>query len=308
MRKVLCLIICVVMLVPAFSVSAYTENEEEVSTVRLLSAPIIQTRSTMSFVEGQTGSWNIVFFVVIDNLTFEISETINYECSYIDVLSSTNNVEAYRILNDFSTGTINLLNSQNVSYATQLRSATYFYNCHSYAWYSTETNNTYWIDDPTAFFEGNTMYEEVYTPVVGDIICYYYGDENIHSGIVTEINVEEANWRCGNSNTVQVISKWGYSGLYEHNGYECPYTNFVEHNEDNPAATSVKYFHSHVFTYSRNILNLSVHKVTCSTCGHSFTENHTYRSLPGGGSRCTKCGYTTNGQIIMSDKPKPVEQ
>ena len=46
----------------------------------------------------------------------------------------------------------------------------------------------------------------------------------------------------------------------------------------------------------------------CSTCGYSTTENHTYMSLPSGASRCTKCGYTSSGQIIMSDPSESVEK
>ena len=38
--------------------------------------------------------------------------------------------------------------SYNVS---QLRSYTYKYNCHSYAWYSQGTSNSYWMENPYAY-------------------------------------------------------------------------------------------------------------------------------------------------------------
>lgn len=115
--------------------------------------------------------------------------------------------------------------------AIYISEATSAYNCHSYAWYSQNTlTNTVWINSPNVYYHAADMsYERVYTPRVGDIICYYDLDEeamfqNIHSGIVVGFSGETSNNVCGNSNTVIVRSKWGHFPLYEHKGDECLYT------------------------------------------------------------------------------------
>ena len=65
---------------------------------------------------------------------------------------------------------------------------TSFYNCHSYAWYSQNVyNNKIWLDYPNAYYHDNDMsYYRVYSPRIGDIICYIDLDsgemyQNIHS-------------------------------------------------------------------------------------------------------------------------------
>ena len=120
------------------------------------------------------------------------------------------------------------------------------YNCHSYAWYSqnSETNH-YWMPYPTEYYLDYSYYE-VYAPQVGDIICYFDNngtpnntadDENLHSGIVESINDVQVNNICGNSSLVNVISKWGAHGLFSHRGDYCPYTSTF-----NGDADYVKYY------------------------------------------------------------------
>ncbi|MDE5546800.1 MAG: hypothetical protein K2I88_04995 [Anaeroplasmataceae bacterium] len=102
--------------------------------------------------------------------------------------------------------------------AIRLRSASNKYNCHSYAWYSSSTSNTYWMDDPSLYYKDGS-YTEVRTPQNGDIICYFddngtpndfSDDTNLHSGIVISYNSSvSSNGICGNSNQVVVRSKWG---------------------------------------------------------------------------------------------------
>lgn len=311
MKKLICLWLCMSLFVIASIISVYSDEGEDSDSLGLISSPIIQTQSIDAFVEGQTGTFTIIFEVDGIYQILEIVEHINYVCEYINVPYTTNRVEAYRILNEFSSGAIAYVDdslSESFPYAEMIRSASVFYNCHSYAWYSTSASNVYWIDDPEMFFWYNSSYEEVTTPAVGDIICYYDGSINLHSGIVTAVNVESSNGRCGNANTVEVISKWGCAGLYAHNGYECPYTTYVEHTAENPAATTVKYYryHSHAFTYLNVTANYQ-HRATCRICGYTFTETHTWKLLLDGSQKCLKCGVTTTGHVVAStDEDKDV--
>ena len=107
------------------------------------------------------------------------------------------------------------------------------YNCHSYAWYEQEpARNNYWIDYPISYID-DFSYTEVTDVRPGDIICYWaYGwnymsgektlGYNItHSAIVVSGSIDLSdNTTLSNIN---LISKWGYGGVYTHDGDECPY-------------------------------------------------------------------------------------
>ncbi len=171
------------------------------------------------------------------------------------------------------------------------------YNCHSYAWVSQNVDEQiYWVNDPSNYYKTGNNYVEVTTPMVGDIICYFddngtpnntSDDENLHSGIVIAINVATSNGLCGNSNTVEVESKWGPAGVYRHNGYECPYTDYRLNAEpnanENERAEYVKYYrktnHSHNFnTYSEDT-HPDYHKCICN-CGKIIHGRHEWISTP----------------------------
>lgn len=309
-KRFLCLLICIVLFVSYNTIPAYALGDPVMDEIEITSISNGDSRGGFPFVEGETGVLTYYIEYTTNGVPGYKIAIINYECQYINVPNTTNKVEAKLILNDFSDDFADILDADMRNYFLDvelLRSASKYYNCHSYAWYSQSADNVYWINDPKRFYRYNSYYDEVEDPGIGDIICYYSADgELLHSGIVNAVNNQSSNGECGDSNTVEVISKWGMSGLYKHNGYVCPYTSY-----GGGAAVTVKYYRAHRFhnyTYSQNLSNPSVHIATCSTCGYSTTENHTYKTLPGGGSRCTKCGYTSSGQIIMSDTPKPVEQ
>ena len=86
----------------------------------------------------------------INGVEYTKTAIIEYRCQYITVPNTTNKVEARVILNDFSDEFADILDADmSIDYpnAELLRSASNYYNCHSYAWYSKSTINTYWIDD-----------------------------------------------------------------------------------------------------------------------------------------------------------------
>lgn len=300
MKKIFCVLICSVMIFTAYSYNIYADSMEEIDsvTVSLASAPLV-SYSANTFVEDQIYSQNYSFSFTVGFATIETEGTLYYKCVYLSVPFTDNYVEAYEFLSDFDDETkmyLDILMSQYYPEAELSSSPSHYYNCHSYAWHSEDVDtNCYWIDNPENYYLNNTYYMEVTTPAAGDIICYFDGDENIHSGVVTSIN--------SFNNTVRVVSKWGYWGLYEHKSNECPYV-----LNDNGVPTTIKYyrFHDHTFTYTRNIMNPSVHTARCSTCGYSFEEYHNHRQLPDGSTRCSKCGYVSIGNIIMSESAKPI--
>lgn len=93
--------------------------------------------------------------------------------------------------------------------ATRLRSATYKYNCHSYAWYSTSTSNVWWMNYPSYYMTEGSYTQT--TAASGRKI--FYPTANLqHSGIISSVG-----------SYVQVTSKWGAYGLYSHAENNCPY-------------------------------------------------------------------------------------
>lgn len=153
--------------------------------------------------------------------------------------------------------------------ARRISPSTIKYNCHSYAWYSQSTSNEYWMDDPTMYYTDGS-YCQAYSPKAGDIVCYYSSwGTNLHSGLITSVNSGSSNGVCGDSNLVNVRSKWGSWGVYEHRGDQCPYTSAY-----GGSARSVKHYRrGHAYdTYTRTD---SGHVGICS-CGNTVTASHTY--------------------------------
>ncbi len=95
--------------------------------------------------------------------------------------------------------------------ATRLRSATYKYNCHSYAWYSTSSSNIWWMDNPGRYMSDGS-YTKQSSAASGQKI-YYPMPGNQHSGIITSVN----------GSSIMLNSKWGAYGLYNHSVIYCPY-------------------------------------------------------------------------------------
>ena len=169
-----------------------------------------------------------------------------------------------------------LIDSQNnkldsdVPSATRLLPATPFFNCHSYAWYSQQDSNQYWLENPSMFYSGEG-YIQTSSPKAGDIICYMSGNYNVHSGIIAEV-LSSSSGNLGDKYIVE--SKWGAGGVYRHNGYECPYTSY-QYN----LATSIRFYtrtsHTHAHTIHRNIDHLSFHESKCS-CGQIIRQSHVW--------------------------------
>jgi hypothetical protein len=100
--------------------------------------------------------------------------------------------------------------------ATRLRSATTMYNCHSYAWYSTSSSNSYWMNDPALYMSDGSYTKVGFTPTASGQIMYYPVPGG-HSAIVYTPS--------SNIWSVVLTSKWGEYGLYRHNYGNDPYGN-----------------------------------------------------------------------------------
>ncbi len=163
------------------------------------------------------------------------------------------------------------------------------YNCHSYAWYMNSTDNPFWMNDPTPYYNDGS-YIESSSPGVGKIICYYDSNDVItHSGIITDKTIS---WSKQLSNFT-VTSKWGGGGLYEHNATDCPYYS----DDSTPIFSRVRYFIQntipHVHTYDEKCVSVDekFHKSTC-ICGESRLSAHYVISSEVKGRRgnCADCG------------------
>lgn len=301
-KRILYLVIGLIIIISMCVVpSAMHTVDDEITIIYMSDTPIISTtRSSNGFDEGRPVE--LQFYIEYCQYGEIVREYVSVlaKCEYIDAPGTGYNVEAYKIMQEFDFWVINGMNDLFASEypnAERQRDASSYYNCHSYAWHSTSESNYYWINTPDAFYFNNDHYIEVSDPAVGDIICYYNaGNINLHSGIVIAVNGQISNEECGNSNTVEVISKWGAYGLYEHNGYECPYTSY----SDGGQATYVKYYRQvHNYSYM-NITTNYQHRATCRTCGYTFVETHSWKILLDGSQKCLKCGVTTTGHVILS--------
>lgn len=89
--------------------------------------------------------------------------------------------------------------------------ATLKYNCHSYAWYKQDSDNTMWMNDPSKYWEdGSYQYKGNSSTSVFQKVFYPDAGEE-HSGIVYD-----------SSNNI-ILSKWGQCPLVKHHRNNCPY-------------------------------------------------------------------------------------
>lgn len=91
--------------------------------------------------------------------------------------------------------------------AVRISSASMKYNCHTYAWHSTN-NRTYWMADPSPYWEDGSYSKFELNAQTGDRAFYSYAN---HSSIVTD------------QSTYTHTSKWGTAGIYRHRPDYCPY-------------------------------------------------------------------------------------
>lgn len=97
------------------------------------------------------------------------------------------------------------------------------YNCHSYAWHSTSTSNTYWINDP-AIYMSDGSYSEKSSGGSGYKV-FYKNDEGESSDITGEtLGNHSGIVVSGSGRTMIIKSKWGEFGVYTHYIYNSCYS------------------------------------------------------------------------------------
>lgn len=173
----------------------------------------------------------------------------------------------------------------------RLDDPTYHYNCHSYAWYSQSTSNTYWMDDPSSYVSDGSYVES--TGLAGEIAVYYskMGGVFVHSAVI--------NYRFNDGSNVSnllVDSKWGRGSLYRTKGNVNPYV-----------YGDVKYYrlnssHTHDYTYNYVWQSYTKHKAYCS-CGSFITQGHFISgdvSLSSTYYTCLACGGSATVGFALS--------
>ncbi|MFP4978249.1 hypothetical protein ACE6ED_22780 [Paenibacillus sp. CN-4] len=101
--------------------------------------------------------------------------------------------------------------------ATFVSSSTSNYNCHSYAWYSNTTSNTYWMNNASAYMTDGS-YASVTNLINAGIGTRVYYDGGLHSAIVTTNGGPLASPK-----KLRVTSKWGQGPLMSHTAEYSPY-------------------------------------------------------------------------------------
>lgn len=150
----------------------------------------------------------------------------------------------------------------------------YTYNCHFYSFFLGNPNRyDHYIFGNDYLYEinGNLLLNNFYEETNrynAEIIAYYTNNDLRHTGIVQEAFQTSQIGSSDPSSFVYVKSKWGYEGLYEHNGYLCSYTNYDVQNLEH--TMTVKFFrykgpasnpHNHTSSYTN--LNDGRHRKVC---------------------------------------------
>lgn len=185
---------------------------------------------------------------------------------------------------DLTQSVIDRLINQFETYGNVLLgNPTMMYNCHSYAWYSTNIEtNKYWIDDPVYYIDDSHTIHITSGSVKSGYKIVYYNENNVpvHSGIVDSVDGDE----------ITVHSKWGRAGLYEHS-----YDNVPSAYKAYDQFTRVKYFDYRPHTYTIQSINTLRHKCTCSICEYEYVESHLWNI---GKTKCLVCGFNVEGSTI----------
>lgn len=105
--------------------------------------------------------------------------------------------------------------AKNYPNATRERTATIFYNCHSYAWYSQDAGNKHLMNNPSKYWTDGSYKSVGAVPTANGQITYNPLANTNHSARVATKGASVA--------ATTYRSKWGEYGLYKHKGNHCPY-------------------------------------------------------------------------------------
>lgn len=267
-----------------------------------------------------------IAFSAPENNAVPLSESSNY--SDVTIVTPANiSISAKKY---FGSNTPSAYTNASTYDATLLRSSSYSYNCHGFAWYLGGTTSgltdakAFWID--SGAIDEYTDHSSCYRMVdlsdsttcdqlvqasnrsllrVGDIILYKNGDSATsnslysHSAVVTSIS----------SSGVYVNSKWGKHGLYRHKVERCPYatTGYVNGTgtvgeyakvvvyrplHSNANNSILPTVSSSTYTLPSYVsIDDSTHKAVCS-CGRGYTvKAHNFRQITTYRYECEDCSH-----------------
>lgn len=192
----------------------------------------------------------------------------------------------------------------------------YYYNCHSFAWYfdgdinKIDSNTNLCFDHPNCFISSypycGSMILSKFTPSnhpnyasyiqSGDIILYYatsddratFSDAITHSAVVISESTS--------FNYLNCISKWGYHAVYTHLALDC---NYYHGALNNFAETEIAVYRpNHTYAFS-NPTALQ-HKCTSYCCGRVKYEPHHFVPYTSTTYICVDCNYIS-GNIFYSE-------
>lgn len=110
--------------------------------------------------------------------------------------------------------------------AVIVRNSTQYYNCHSYAWYSTSISNDIWIDNPnqSAYWsDGSYLYVGAGNHSTSGTVP---AGAAVYGYRVRYINDDHSARVYGSTG---YIAKWGYGPLVRHSPNDSPYDNSRMH-------------------------------------------------------------------------------
>ena len=192
----------------------------------------------------------------------------------------------------------------------------YYYNCHSFAWYfdgninNINSNTNLSFNNPSPFIADYpscaSMILDKFVPSehldyasyiqTGDIILYYATEFDrysslsaiTHSAVVTSTNTS--------LNYVNCISKWGNHAVYTHLALDCNYYHpaLLQYTETEISV----YRPNHTYAFS-NPTALR-HKCTSYCCGRVKYEPHHFVPYTNTTYICTDCNYIS-GNIFYSE-------
>ena len=102
---------------------------------------------------------------------------------------------------------------------TLISPGTCAYNCHSYAWYSTSTSNSFWIPNPMIYMTDGS-YSQVMSGMYSNSISAQSGDKVFYGTAANIVDSHSA--ILVSSPSVYALgsrmarSKWGHAGVFEH--------------------------------------------------------------------------------------------
>lgn len=273
----------------------FIEKEEDSTIKALLMYWYEHLSRNLSQIEGDINTQNIILSSNYINFTIRApSGKIIPALKYIGTAVPPNN---HPLISNFST-------------ANKIENSSYFYNCHSYAWYFGGSINGVMqsellaINDPYSFYSvAPRCSSTVATPAENDIAIYWdcpclpNSTVPSHSAIITSAP-------SNNYNQITVKSKWGIYGVYTHRLSDCPYYNMALHapisNPEGPKNCQGKILYyriSHQYTHYE-FFNIGTHKVKCHACGGgSYTQHHNFY-FSNGVYICSGCGYQTTSPVF----------